>query len=391
MYRKVWTIPDRVFDILDDYPEAVEVEVIRLIRAYHRFFDDHGTDNGFVVDGVSPQAQAVFWRVYDELHDADMRYTEKCVVLSENGLKGVEAKNKKKERKEAKKKWYRENREKVAQQRKNRREKVSNNMSNNSEVLSNTLSNNGTQSQADSRLQKTQANANRQYSLNNIPTLHSGILLEVGCGEKPSYAQEVVENITRARPQGETATQSISNQTGSLSCSKAEQPVSPSPFADGSEAVRGSLGQLRSDGSCGSRQYRQFGITAHYQSGRAAVAAGSAPRFGTSAGSARKVFAQTPVGNTKPSACGERKPDLLSAPHPPKEGEVLITKSFELDFDDPILQPYFRADRFLRGALQNWLIRNKIGCSVEKRWIAKQLVKFAKRQGKLKVLMGVEE
>ena len=388
MYRKVWTIPDRVFDILDDYPEAVEVEVIRLIRAYHRFFDDHGTDNGFAVDGVSPQAQAVFWRVYDELHDADMRYTEKCVVLSENGLKGVEAKNKKKARKEAKKKWYQENKEKVNQK---RRKKVSNNVSSGFDGVSSGLSSDCTQTQADQGLQKVQANANRQYSLNNIPTLHSGILLEVGCGEKPSYAQEIVENIARAQPQGKTATQVISNQTGSLSCSKAEQPASPSPFADGSEAVRGSLGQLRNEGSCGSRQYRQFGITAHYQSGRAAVATGSAPRFGTSASSARKIFAQTPVENTKPSACGEKKPNLLSAPHPPKEGEVLITKSFELDFDDPILQPYFRADRFLRGALQNWLIRNKIGCSVEKRWIAKQLVKFAKRQGKLKVLMGVEE
>lgn len=388
MYRKVWTIPDRVFDILDDYPEAVEVEVIRLIRAYHRFFDDHGTDNGFAVNSVSPQAQAVFWRVYDELHDADMRYTEKCVVLSENGLKGVEAKNKKKARKEAKKKWYQENKEKVNQK---RRKKMSSDVSSGFDGVSSGLSSDGIQTQADQGLQKIQANANRQYSLNNIPTLHSGILLEVGCGEKPSYAQELVENIARARPQGETATQVISNQTGSLSCSKAEQPASPSPFADGSEAVRGSLGQLSSGGSCGSRQYRQFGITAHYQSGRAAVAAGSAPRFGTSASSARKIFAQTPVENTKPSACGERKPDLLSAPHPPKEGEVLITKSFELDFDDPILQPYFRADRFLRGALQNWLIRNKIGCSVEKRWIAKQLVKFAKRQGKLKVLMGVEE
>lgn len=380
MYRKVWTIPDRVFDILDDYPEAVEVEVIRLIRAYHRFFDEYGTDNGFALDGVSAQAQAVFWRVYDELHDADIKYAQKCAVLSENGLKGVEAKNKKKERKDAKKKWYRENREKVAQQRKKRRQKVSNN----SEVLSNTLSNNSTQSQADSQLQKTQANACRQYSLNNIPTLHSGILLERGFGGKPSYTQEVVENIARARPQGETATQAISNRTSGLSCSKAEQPARSTPFA-GNEAV---------DGRRQLRQWEQFGIEGRWQSGRAAVeanTAGSAPRFGTSASSARKIFAQTPVENTKPSACGERKPDLLSAPHPPKEGEVLITKSFELDFDDPILQPYFRADRFLRGALQNWLIRNKIGCSVEKRWIAKQLVKFAKRQGKLKVLMGVEE
>lgn len=371
MYRKVWTIPDRVFDILDSYPEEIEVEVVRLIRAYHRFFDEYGTDNGFVVDGVSPQAQAVFWRVYDELHDADIKYAQKCSVLSENGLKGVEAKNKKKERKEAKKKWYRENREKVAQQRKNRRQKVSNNVSNNSEVLSNTLSNNGTQSQADSQLQKTQANAYRQYSLNNIPTLHSGILLEVGCGEKPSYAQEVVENMARARPQGETATQAISNRTSGLSCSKAEQPARLTPFA-GSEAV---------DGRRQLRQWEQFGIENRWQSGRAAVEANtavSAPPGKPSAGSARKDYADGARG-------------LPSAPHQPREGEVLITKNFAIDFDDPIFQPYFRADKFLRRALNDWLIKNKIGCSVEKRWIAQQLVKFARRQGKEKVLMGVED
>ena len=357
MYRKIWTIPDRVFDILDSYPEKIEVEVIRLIRAYHRFFDEYGTDNGFAPDGVSATAQAVFWRVYDELHDADMKYAQKCAVLSENGKKGVEARSKKKERKEAKKKWYRENREKVAQSRKKQRQKVSNNF----DALSNTLSNNGAQSQADSQLQKAEANGYRQYSLNNIPTLHSGILLERGFGGKPSYAQEVVDNV-----------EPNSNRTSGLSCSKAEQPARSTPFA-GSEAVSGSVGQLR--------QYEQFGITDRWQSGRAAVEADvavSAPRMQSSASSARKDDAANRV-------C------LPSAPHSPRVGEVLITKSFSIDFDDPVFQPYFRADKFLRRALNEWLIKNKIGCSVEKRWIAEQLVKFARRQGKEKVLMGVVE
>lgn len=356
MYRKIWTIPDRVFDILDSYPEKIEVEVIRLIRAYHRFFDEYGTDNGFAPDGVSATAQAVFWRVYDELHDADMKYAQKCAVLSENGKKGVEARSKKKERKEAKKKWYRENREKVARQRKSHRQKVSNNF----DALSNTLSNNGAQSQADSQLQKVEANGYRQYSLNNIPTLHSGILLEEGFGEKPSYAQEVVDKCTPDN-----------NRTSGLSCSKAEHPARSTP--DASKAVNGSLGQLR--------QYEQFGITDGWQSGRAAVAAMSAvsaPRIDTSASSARKDYAAGSV-------------PLKSAPHEPREGEVLITKNFKIDFGDPVFQPYFRADRFLRDALNNWLVKNKIGCSVEKRWVASQIVKFARRQGKEKVLMGVEE
>jgi len=356
MYRKIWTIPDRVFDILDSYPEKIEVEVIRLIRAYHRFFDEYGTDNGFAMDGVSTTAQAVFWRVYDELHDADMKYAQKCAVLSENGKKGVEARSKKKERKEAKKKWYRENREKVSKQRKNHRQKVSNNF----DALSNTLSNNGAQSQADSQLQKTQANGYRQYSLNNIPTLHSGILLERGFGGKPSYAQGVVDKCTPDN-----------NRTSGLSCSKAEHPARSTP--DASKAVKGSVGQLR--------QYEQFGITDRWQSGRAAVEADvavSAPRMQSSACSARKDDAAS-------SVC------LPSAPHSPRVGEVLITKSFAIDFDDPVFQPYFRADKFLRRALNEWLIKNKIGCSVEKRWIAQQLVKFARRQGKEKVLMGVDD
>jgi hypothetical protein len=89
-----------------------------------------------------------------------------------------------------------------------------------------------------------------------------------------------------------------------------------------------------------------------------------------------------------PSAAKKQPKPWLSAPHEPREDEVRITKSFKIDFTDPIFKPYARADQTVRIGLESWLKKNKMGCSVEKKWLCKQIVAFSRNQGKLGVLLG---
>ncbi|MBQ9236242.1 MAG: hypothetical protein IJ184_07270 [Alphaproteobacteria bacterium] len=419
MYRKCWTIPDRVFDILDTQTIEVEVEVVRAIRAYHRYFDENCQDDGFDVSTLSAKAQSVFWRVYDELHEANERYAAKCAVNQQNALAGVEKRQKKQSRKEKKKEWYQANKEKVNQKRRKSSNKshdslnknVSSCLSSESEKVSSGLSSGCPQGVGEYGIAKNAANALiGSNGLNNIPTLHSGILLERGIGGKPSYPQEDVQNSSdtlRGKPKDGRFN---NNRTSGLSCSKAEQTAQPAPFAV-KEAVKGSE-ELRGN----MRQFRQFGITERWQSGRAAVEAGSlqscpvklrpldaecnsargdrivysAPRIGTAASSARKDCAPTLSHNEK--QCARESPHycLKSAPHTPSSDEVLITKNFKIDFSDTVLSPYAKADKFLREGVEKWMIKNKLGCSIEKKWLARQIYKFAQRQGKLELLMGIE-
>ena len=229
------------------------------------------------------------------------------------------------------------------------------------------MSDESTQSKAGSELAENLANADRIIGLNNIPSLCSEILLDRGCGGKTSYPQEET-----------TAADGSSNQTSGLSCSKAVQTASSvavcgskalgSKAIRGSKAVKGSLAVYVPDGN------NNLALSED------AVSCGAkAPQS-----SARKVYAADAVPRP-PDRC------LLSAPHEPRDGEILVTKKFKIDFDDPIFKPYFRADRFLKKGVENWIVANKLGCSIEKKWIARQIYAFAQRQGKLTVLMGVEE
>jgi hypothetical protein len=363
--RKSFAIPDRVFDILEDQPMELEVEVLRIIRAYSHYWDDFGTDEGFDFDEMSLEAQRVFFRVYDELKENNEKYFAKCCILTENANASVKAKKKKSVRRKISKEYYENHRNSINSK---RREEYAKNKKGQTKAKNEAkkVSDESIQSQGGIDLAENLANADRIIGLNNIPSLHSEILLDRGCGGKDN--QPMIQEVS----------EDCSNQTSGLSCSKAVQTTSSVAVcgskARGTGAVKGSKGSKVSV-AVDAASPEPLPVD-----GLEAVSCGAeAPQS-----SARMVCAADHVPSSKTSS-------LLSAPHSPREGEILVTKKFKIDFDDPVFKPYHRADKFLRKGVEDWIKANKLGCSIEKRWIAKQIYAFAQRQNKLTVLMGVEE
>ena len=104
-------------------------------------------------------------------------------------------------------------------------------------------------------------------------------------------------------------------------------------------------------------------------------------RHGLRPGSAKEVCGDAPSA---------KEFHLLSAPHAVTVGEVFIDRNFKIDFSNEFFSPYRKADGFLRRGVEKWLIANKYGCSVEKRWICGLIYKFARRQGKVATLLGAD-
>lgn len=71
--------------------------------------------------------------------------------------------------------------------------------------------------------------------------------------------------------------------------------------------------------------------------------------------------------------------------------QILIGQNFKINFDDEFFNPYRHASPELKASVENWLIKNKLGVIVDKNFICKQIVNFAKKQGKYKELLGVDE
>ena len=69
-------------------------------------------------------------------------------------------------------------------------------------------------------------------------------------------------------------------------------------------------------------------------------------------------------------------------------GQITIGPDFEIDFQDEIFQPYCLAKGEIAQAVQRWIIKNKLGQTVDKHFICRQIINFATRQGKLKELLG---
>ena len=250
-YRKAWTIPDRVFDILARFEPEVELDVIHAIRSYSKFWDEWGNDEGFSYDFSSDFACAVFYAVFDELKTYNQQYFERCQVLSENARVGVV----KRKQKEVKRKG----------------------------------SDESTQNKSEQALQRKSAIAHRIIGLNKLTSLHSESLLgKRECeGEGGSCPHEAVGN---------------SNQTGSLSCSKAVATGCAAPVA--SKAVRGSKDK-------GSR-------------------AGSNEATGSPVAGSGKAVNELGRWSERGSPPEANSRNLLSAPHPVRDGEVLITKDWRI-------------------------------------------------------------
>lgn len=364
--RKMWTIPDRLFDNLEHCPPALQAEVLAVVRAYNHHWDDCRTAEGFELGGVSMAAQREFFRVYDELTEANRRYFAKCEALAQNAAAGVKKKQAKSDRRKKAQEYYANHREAINSKRRDKYSSAKKSQTK-KKICQTKATDESAQTKAGQAIAENSANARKIIGLNNNPSLRSELLMERGFGGKLSYPQTTVN-----KPAGSLI------PTSGLSGSKAVQP----PRCDGGCSKPEGGGRLR-----GIAEQKQFGSGVEgskdkgSKSDKAVMRAAAMPSLAAS--SARKVCAAAGTAEN-------RTPTLLSAPHQPSASEVLITKGFKLDMQDPLFAPYYRADVFLRRGVEEWLIRNKLGCSVEKKWICRQIFNFARRQGKENVLMGVE-
>ena len=368
MCRKAFTIPDRVFDILVRFEPEVELDVIHAIRAYSKYWDEFETDEGFDYDFSSDIATGVFYSIYDELQSYNQQYFERCQINSENAMAGVVRRKQKVVRRKQKKLSYEKHREAINSKRrekynaKNRKTELSDEKAKIRQKKAEKMSDESTQSQSRQDVAENSAMADRIIGLNKLPSLHSESLLGKGkCeGKNPSYPQRAVDKPPE------------NNRTSGLSCSKAVPPGCASPGGD-SKSSNGNEGIAGNKGNKGSEAIGTAGNSGSCGFGKAVK------------GSAEGLSAQSaPVPSNRPR-------ELLSAPHVPREGEVRITSDWVIDLEDEYFYAYRRMDPFLKRGVEDWIKENKMGCSIEKRWIGRQICNFAKRQGKLKTLMGVDD
>lgn len=422
--RKSFAIPDRVFDILNDYPEEIEIEVLRTVRAYCRYWDAHRTDEGFNFDPMSILAQRVFFRIYDELLENNQKYYAKCAAMRENARASVKIVQSKKRLNKRNRRYYEKHKKRILENRRKRyqardcgdktaqktSEQFSEKRLNNSEKCLNK-----TTEQFDAALETLSAAENsaiapRITGLNNPTSLRSVVLLDGGIGGKPSYPQGGCGQVGSPEDPASGLPGSKAGQTGRLVpvCSKAVGSIPademPKQVRHDSSGVRhdsfigrsgsravGDAADAAAVGQCGSQAVQQSGNQAAGQPGSGAGRSCSsappdgAPQSGgsTPPRSARNVCAAGSAANPWPQI-------WKSAPHPPGPDEVKITKKFKIDFTDPVFKPYHLADSMVLYGLEHWLRRELIGRSVEKTWLASKIVDFHIRHGKLNILMGVE-
>ena len=68
--------------------------------------------------------------------------------------------------------------------------------------------------------------------------------------------------------------------------------------------------------------------------------------------------------------------------------QVRIGQNFKINFEDEFFNPYRHASAELASSVENWFIKNKLGVTVDKNFICKQIANFAKKQGKFNELLG---
>lgn len=68
--------------------------------------------------------------------------------------------------------------------------------------------------------------------------------------------------------------------------------------------------------------------------------------------------------------------------------QIRIGQNFKINFEDEFFSPYRHASPNLVSSVESWLVKNKLGVTVDKNFICKQIANFAKKQGKYNELLG---
>lgn len=362
------------------FPAEIILEVFYAVDDYAYYWDEHRSGKGFDFSYLSPQAQSAFAMVLDVINEYNAGYYRRSEAQRNNAQIGADKRKAAKCKTKRQTTYYENNREEI-----NRKRREAYKLKKERENCQ-TLEHQAKSGDYDSNvIRKTSDESNQtqiQLTVEENPAMADGIIgycnsslrsellhWKEGVGENQDINSLVVDEAAKGQ-----------FPTSGLSGSKAVQTGRSGPVC--SRAVGGhpaaAGGPPQGAGSKGKPAVEDISSSppALLNGGSKAVSGGKMPP-----GSARNDCAAPSVAKKTP------KP-WLSAPHEPGKHEVKITQNFKIDFTDPIFKPYAHADQTVRIGLESWLKKNKMGCSVEKKWLCKQIIAFSRNQGKLGVLLG---
>lgn len=380
--REAYMMPRSIRKALEGrFPAEIILEVFYAVDDYAYYWDEHRSGKGFDFSYLSPQAQLAFAMVLDVIDEYNAGYYRRNDAQRNNAQIGADKRKAAKRKTKRQTTYYENNREeinrkrreayKLKKERENRQisERQTKNDDCDGDVIRKT-SDEGNQHQSEQVFVENQAMADGIIGYCNSSLRSELLHWKEGVGENQVINSPVVDETVKGQ-----------SPTDGLSGSKAVQtgrsvPVCSWAVGGHPAAVRGTPQGAGSKGKSAVEDTQPLQPAA-LKGGNKAVSGGITPP----PSSARMDCAAALAANKQP------KP-WLSAPHEPGEDEVRITKSFKIDFTDPIFKPYARADQTVRIGLESWLKKNKMGCSVEKKWLCKQIVAFSRNQGKLGGLLG---
>lgn len=380
--REAYMMPRSIRKALEGrFPAEIILEVFYAVDDYAYYWDKYRSGKGFDFSYLSPQAQLAFAMVLDVIDEYNAGYYRRNDAQRNNAQIGADKRKAAKRKTKRQTRYYENNREEINRKRreayklKKKRE--------NCQTLECQAKNDNYDGNV---IRKTSDESNQSQSLIDVAensAMADGITGYCNsslCSELLHWKEGVGENQVINSPEVDETVKGQSPTDG-LSGSKAVQTrglalVCSKAVLGHPAAVGGTPQGAGSKGKSAVEDTPPL-LAASLKGGSNTVSGGITPP----PSSARMDCAAALAANKQP------KP-WLSAPHEPGEDEVRITKSFKIDFTDPIFKPYARTDQTVRIGLESWLKKNKMGCSVEKKWLCKQIVAFSRNQGKLGVLLG---
>lgn len=332
--RKAFMIPRKVREALDgQFSAEIQLEVIYAIDDYARYWDIYRCDDGFDVQHLSPLAKMAFMMVLSEVREHNANYIQRCETNATNAIAGVEKRQEKEIKNAKRRRKYALNKQKTSCQRKNL--SLGGVTKSVTKVDNETLPGNGLQGSERSPIGLLVTGNSTHVKLPVVTE-------EKRCGEKHLIHKSAGDKLANNDP-----TSGLSGSNLKVcAMDKAECRTVKGNKGGGSKAI----------------------------SSKGAVGIGRC----------------VPVVKDNAAVNNKLGKDGLCRNHVP-DGEIVIAANFHIDFLDPVFAQYNRADDFLKKGVEDWMIEHKLGRSVEKKWIAKQIWKFACNQGKANLLLGIEE
>ncbi len=395
--RDMFLIPRQVADkIYHRFGVAMLGEFVRLVDMYQRHWDIYGSGEGFDFSDYGDNVLVYFDIVQDKIDEKNREYFAKCDALVLNALKAAAKRKQAAARKIQKNNWYRQNAEATNEK---RRQKYA------ARKLQ--------QAGLDSRGHKFAAplsgrDNDRSCADNDVKPVDNSLLSKV-------YGMDNEKKDVSAPLSSKMSSESSPAQADKGAAPK--QPNRQQDYGYYGHKVLNKVLRHNGEGAVVDKSLCHnptAGLSGHNLDGRGHKPPEAVGRkvVGRNPACRQEEVVRTSVDDLGPLPQA-RKPLAHNAPQPPRRqlpaGEpelgnksvrqsqsgltvwlpdsVIIGDDFKIDLTDEYFKPFARADKFLRCGFENWCVRELKGEKHDKKWLRKQLQKFAARQGKLKYLL----